>query len=196
MQTHASIRRMRRSDRRGPEGRAPGASCPSYRPSEPAGDHFDRREHEPSCSAAGGQHAGRELAAEEADELAVGADHLVALGLQVAALAVQAQHRHLQRDDADEHGRAGHDQQRRGDAHASRSPPDGTRAGGAARRGDGAHAVTSRCTTRRRAEAERGLAAISSAPGRTALLVTSRNSGVRPQPQTGRSGGQMQPRAA
>ena len=58
-----------------------------------------------------------------------------------------------------------------------------------ARSGDGAHALTSRWTTRRRAEAERGFSATSSVFGRTARLVTSRNSGVRPQPhrQVGRA---------
>ena len=56
------------------------------------------------------------------------------------------------------------------DADASRrAPARGAGARRAARCRDGAHAVTSRCTTRRRAEAARGLAATSSALGRTRL---------------------------
>ena len=47
---------------------------------------------------------------------------------------------------------------------------------------------------RRRADFERGFAATSPALGATERRKTSSASGVRPQPQTGRSGGQMQPR--
>ena len=48
---------------------------------------------------------------------------------------------------------------------------------------------------RRRADFDRGLAATSPGVGATARRVSSSASGSRPQPQMGRSGGQMQPRA-
>ena len=53
-----------------------------------------------------------------------------------------------------------------------------------------------RSATRRRADAARGFSSDSAAPGRTTRGVSTRSSGSRPQPQTGRSGGQMQPAAA
>ena len=126
-QTHVSIRRMRLSERRGPEAAAIARRDLAELPAKRAGgDRLDGREHQPLLgSPCAASTPGARLAAEAADELAVGAHQLVALGLQVAALAVQPQHRHLQRDDADEHGRAGHDQQRRGHADARRRPPRG-----------------------------------------------------------------------
>ena len=52
-----------------------------------------------------------------------------------------------------------------------------------------------RRAARRRPERERGLSATSPGVGLTARRVSSSASGVRPQPHTGMSGGQMQPRA-
>jgi DNA-directed RNA polymerase alpha subunit len=53
-----------------------------------------------------------------------------------------------------------------------------------------------RSTARRRAERARGLAATSVSEAGSARRVSGRATGSRPQPHTGRSGGQMQPRAA
>ena len=62
----------------------------------------------------------------------------------------------------------------------------------------GRHARTSSSVSlraaRRRADFERGLSATSPGVGATERRNTSSACGVRPQPQTGRSGGQMQPR--
>ena len=59
----------------------------------------------------------------------------------------------------------------------------------------GGAASSSFRAARRRADFARGLAAISPGVGATARRVSSSASGSRPQTQTGRSGGQMQPRA-
>jgi hypothetical protein len=55
-------------------------------------------------------------------------------------------------------------------------------------------AVSILVAARRRADLERGLAALSPGVGTTERRNTSSASGVRPQAQTGRSGGQMHPR--
>ena len=68
--------------------------------------------------------------------------------------------------------------------------------GGGGRGGRRSHATApspSLRAARRRAEAERGLEAISPAEGTIERRVSSAASGVRPHPHTGRSGGQMQP---
>ncbi len=105
------------------------------------------------------------------------------------------QHHRAKRRDATRGGRPG--------AAGTRRRRGGTTAGfssrpcTARRRGDNTHdQPPTRSATRNRAEAERGFAAISSSPGRTTRGVRTRSSGSRPQPQTGRSGGQMQSRAA
>src|SRR6478752_2896326 len=87
-QTHASIRRMRLSERRGPEGPRGRRAVPELPAKRAGGGQVDGRQHEPLLLGLRGQHARREAAAQAPDELAVRADQLVALGLQVAALAV------------------------------------------------------------------------------------------------------------
>src|SRR5262245_12542652 len=56
-------------------------------------------------------------------------------------------------------------------------------------------AIQTLTPTRNRADEERGLTAVSGAPGRMALRERERNCGSLPHTQTGKSGGHSQPRS-
>ena len=124
--------------------------------------------------------------------------------LQLLELHVQPQHGDVERDDADEQHSEQADPEhaagepafcgRRGHAARPRSRPDERRRlFGPGGRRPGCHYVFT--AARKRADADRGFAATSSALGRITLRLSARNAGSRPHTHTGKSGGQVQPRS-